>query len=123
MQGEPANITHQAAEEAADGQEARRGKAPTGTIGMRRPSGGGNTGYDPGELAVSGTMAEIINLRQARKRVAKAKKEGRAEENRALHSLPARQRKATAARNERDKARHEAHRREQPDGNQPGDGD
>ena len=60
-------------------------------------------------------MPEIVNLRQARKRAARAKKENRAEENRALHSLPARERKQVAAQNKRDKALHEAHRLERPD--------
>ncbi|MFZ1813923.1 MAG: DUF4169 family protein [Rhizobiaceae bacterium] len=38
-------------------------------------------------------MAEIVNLRMARKRTARASKEAEAEHQRALHSLPARTRK------------------------------
>ncbi|MCG6856446.1 MAG: DUF4169 family protein [Salaquimonas sp.] len=58
-------------------------------------------------------MAEIINLRQARKRAARAGKERKAEENRALHSLPGAKRKAAARNNDKDRQRHEAHLREQ----------
>ena len=57
-------------------------------------------------------MAEIVNLRQVRKRAARAGKERRAEENRALHSLPARERKAIAKENEQRLARLDAHRRD-----------
>ena len=61
-------------------------------------------------------MAEIVNLRQARKRAARAQKEEQAEANRARHGLPARERKMAAAEKARSKARHEAHRRDCPAG-------
>jgi Domain of unknown function (DUF4169) len=61
-------------------------------------------------------MAEIVNLRQARKRKARADKERAAEENRALHgrSKAEKLRDAEAARKSRDFL--EGHRRDRPAG-------
>ncbi len=55
-------------------------------------------------------MAEIVNLRQARKRAARAEKERRAEENRTLHALPKRQRKQAAEETGQRLRRLDAHR-------------
>ncbi|MCB1463003.1 MAG: DUF4169 family protein [Nitratireductor sp.] len=57
-------------------------------------------------------MAEVINLRQARKRAAKAGREREAEANRLLHAMPAKTRKAAAREAEQSRLRHEAHRLE-----------
>ena len=57
-------------------------------------------------------MAEIVNLRQARKQAARAARERAAEENRALHSLPGRLRKSASKENAQERDRHEAHRLE-----------
>jgi predicted nucleic acid-binding protein len=64
-------------------------------------------------------MAEIVNLRQARKRKARANKERAAEENRILHgrSKSEKARDAEVARKSRNFL--EGHRRERP----AGDGD
>lgn len=55
-------------------------------------------------------MAEIVNLRLARKRARRQASEAEADKNRALHSVPARQRKDAAAKNAAADRRHEAHR-------------
>ena len=57
-------------------------------------------------------MAEIVNLRQARKRAARTERERKADENRALHSLPGKERKAALRETEKLEQRHEAHRLE-----------
>jgi hypothetical protein len=59
-------------------------------------------------------MAEIVNLRMARKRAARAAREIQAEQNRARSSAPKAERKLGRARRESELARHEAHRIEPP---------
>lgn len=61
-------------------------------------------------------MADIVNLRQARKQKARATKEKTAEENRIAHGMPKSLREATRAETSRQAARLEAHRRERPEG-------
>ena len=56
-------------------------------------------------------MADIINLRRARKAKARADAETTAAENRARFGRPAAERKLEAARDALEKARHEGHRR------------
>ena len=68
-------------------------------------------------------MAEIVNLRQARKRAARAEKERRAEENRTLHALPKRQRKQAAEETEQRLRRLDAHRLDGSAGGSDDDGD
>lgn len=57
-------------------------------------------------------MAEIVNLRIARKRKARAEKEKAADENRVRHGLSKPQRIAAETMREREAALHEAHRRD-----------
>jgi hypothetical protein len=57
-------------------------------------------------------LAEIVNLRMARKRLSRQAKEDAAAENRALHSIPGRERRRADAARELDERRHEANRRE-----------
>ncbi len=57
-------------------------------------------------------MAEIINLRQARKARDRAAREAQAEENRAKSGRPKADRTLAAAKDELARRRHEAHRRE-----------
>jgi uncharacterized protein DUF4169 len=57
-------------------------------------------------------MAEIINLRQARKRKARTDKEVRAAENRVAYGRTKEERSLTDARKDLDEKRLEAHRRD-----------
>jgi len=57
-------------------------------------------------------VAELVNLRMARKRLARQAKEDAAAENRALHSIPGRERRRAEAASELEERRHEANRRE-----------
>lgn len=57
-------------------------------------------------------MAEIVNLRRARKARARTEKETQAEQNRLLSSLPKAERKRQAALNDKARAEVEAHRLE-----------
>jgi hypothetical protein len=57
-------------------------------------------------------LAEIVNLRMARKRQARTASEELAAENRALHSIPGRERRRAEAQREVEERRHEANRRE-----------
>ncbi|NBJ11939.1 DUF4169 family protein [Microvirga arsenatis] len=57
-------------------------------------------------------MAEIINLRQARKNKARAEKEARAEQNRISFGRTKAEKKLTKAEQELAKSRLEAHRRD-----------
>ncbi|TKT80120.1 DUF4169 family protein [Aquamicrobium sp. LC103] len=61
-------------------------------------------------------MAEILNLRMARKRRARADKEREADRNRILHGLPKAERKAASTERERALSALENHRREKTDG-------
>lgn len=63
-------------------------------------------------------MAEIVNLRMARKRKTRQDRQRAAEENRIRHGRTGNERRAAAVERDRSAAAHEAHRREQP----PGDG-
>lgn len=56
-------------------------------------------------------MAEIVNLRTARKRRERAEKERRADENRSLHGRSKTEKTALATRRERERAAHDGHRR------------
>jgi hypothetical protein len=60
-------------------------------------------------------MAEIINLRQARKRKARTDKEVRAAENRVAYGRTKEERSLTDARKDLDEKRLEAHRRDDED--------
>lgn len=60
-------------------------------------------------------MGEIVNLRMARKRKARAQGEKAAGENRLLHGRSKAERSATKGENQRAEAAHEAHRRERPE--------
>lgn len=57
-------------------------------------------------------MAEIVNLRSARKQKARSEKERAAEANRALHGRTKAEKQAEASSRARDAATHEGHRRE-----------
>jgi hypothetical protein len=57
-------------------------------------------------------LAEIVNLRMARKRRARIAREETAAENRALHSIPGRERRRAETQREIEERRHEANRRE-----------
>ena len=59
-------------------------------------------------------MADIVNLRTARKRKAREEKERAAEENRVRHGLSGAERRAARVERERADAAHEAHRRDGP---------
>lgn len=59
-------------------------------------------------------MAEIVNLRRARKAKARAEAETTAAENRARFGRPAAERKLEAARDELAGKRHAGHRLEKP---------
>ncbi|MDD3444168.1 MAG: DUF4169 family protein [Zavarzinia sp.] len=66
-------------------------------------------------------MADIINLRRARKAKARAEAEATAAENRIRFGRPAAERKLEAARDALETRRHEGHRRadsEKPDDDQ-----
>ena len=60
-------------------------------------------------------MAEIVNLRQARKRKSRDDKERVAEENRRSHGRGVVEKSATRLVKNLDEKRLDAHRREQPD--------
>lgn len=60
-------------------------------------------------------MAEIINLRQARKRRTRAERSAEADANRARHGQPKAVRELDAARRARDDARLEGHHIDAPD--------
>lgn len=55
-------------------------------------------------------MAEIVNLRRARKNKARAEKEKTARNNRVLHGMPKALRKLEQARREQAQSRGEGHR-------------
>jgi hypothetical protein len=57
-------------------------------------------------------VAEVVNLRMARKRLARQARADAAAENRALHSIPGRERRRADAARELEERRHEANRRE-----------
>ncbi|MCB1429087.1 MAG: DUF4169 family protein [Nitratireductor sp.] len=59
-------------------------------------------------------MAEIINLRMARKQAARKQRADKADANRALHSVPASQRKAASENEARAATLLEGHRRTSP---------
>jgi hypothetical protein len=63
-------------------------------------------------------MAEIVNLRQARKRKARADKEAKAAENRAAFGRPKADKSLSEARREIDLRRLDGHRRDE---SEPGD--
>ncbi len=56
-------------------------------------------------------MGEVVNLRLARKRKARADREKNAERNRVEHGVSRRQREAAAAEKQRAERTHESHRR------------
>lgn len=58
-------------------------------------------------------MTEIVNLRLARKRAARKKRQYDAKQNRARASIGAQTKKLAARQSERDIKRHEGHRLEQ----------
>ena len=60
-------------------------------------------------------MAEIVNLRQARKRRGRAEKSAEADANRARHGRPKAERGLDAARKAQDDARLEGHRIDAPE--------
>ena len=60
-------------------------------------------------------MAEIVNLRMARKRKTRADREQAAQDNRILHGRGKAERLASKAQRERETSLHEAHRREERD--------
>ena len=64
-------------------------------------------------------MAEIVNLRQARKRKRRYAKERIADENRRAHGRSSAEKTETALTRSLDDKRLEAHRRERPDGDEP----
>jgi hypothetical protein len=61
-------------------------------------------------------MAEIVNLRMARKRNARAEKERTASENRAVHGLSKAERQGLKADGDRAKLSLDRHRLERPSG-------
>lgn len=66
-------------------------------------------------------MAEIVNLRNARKRKARQERQRVAEENRIRHGLAGHQRRAAEFERERLAKAHEAHRRQPADDAPPKD--
>jgi hypothetical protein len=61
-------------------------------------------------------LAEIVNLRMARKQRRRMERERAAEENRTRHGIPPAERAARKAEAERQRNVHEDHRREGPPG-------
>jgi hypothetical protein len=61
-------------------------------------------------------MADLVNLRNARKRKARAEKEKAAQANRVLHGTPKALRKLDAAKKDQADQRLSGHRLEKPDG-------
>ncbi|MEZ5870619.1 MAG: DUF4169 family protein [Nitratireductor sp.] len=59
-------------------------------------------------------MAEIINLRMARKRATRLESDQKAEANRAMHSIPARERKVARLNDAKSAASLDGHRRKTP---------
>ncbi|PCI05479.1 MAG: hypothetical protein COB78_02440 [Hyphomicrobiales bacterium] len=57
-------------------------------------------------------MTNIVNLRMARKRKSRNEREVRAEQNRALHSIPKRERDLKEARLQLEKSRLDGHARD-----------
>ena len=57
-------------------------------------------------------MGEVVNLRQARKRKARAERERTAEANRLKHGQPKSQKDRTRLEEDRARRAHEAHRRD-----------
>lgn len=66
-------------------------------------------------------MAEIVNLRNARKRKARQERQRVVEENRIRHGLTGHQRRAAKVERERLAKAHEAHRRQPSDDAPPKD--
>lgn len=66
-------------------------------------------------------MAEIINLRQARKAKARAEKEAKADENRARFGRPAQEQTTTEASQALQDRKLDAHRLDRPDDDRDGD--
>jgi hypothetical protein len=64
-------------------------------------------------------MAEIVNLRQARKRNRRDEKERSADENRRVHGRSAAEKTHTRLANELADKRLEGHRHERPDDSEP----
>ncbi len=57
-------------------------------------------------------MGEVVNLRQARKRKARAERERSAEANRLKHGQPKAQKERTRLEEDRARRTHDAHRRD-----------
>lgn len=68
-------------------------------------------------------MAEIVNLRIARKRKARQERQRAAEENRIRHGRTGNERHAAEVERDRLTAAHEAHRRQRPEDEPPGGGE
>lgn len=68
-------------------------------------------------------MAEIVNLRIARKRKARQERQRAAEENRIRHGRTGNERRAAEVERDRLAAAHEAHRRRRPEEEPPGGGE
>lgn len=59
-------------------------------------------------------MGDVVNLRMARKRAGRARKEREAEANRTLHAIPGAQRRLAEAQKQVEAQRLDAHRIEKP---------
>lgn len=59
-------------------------------------------------------MGDVVNLRQARKKLKRREREREADENRARHGRTRAEKQAGALDRKRAEALHEAHRRERP---------
>ncbi len=64
-------------------------------------------------------MAEIVNLRMARKRLARKAKEATAQDNRVLSSIPGKLRRREEEIRRIEQARHEGNRIERPEDREP----
>ena len=64
-------------------------------------------------------MADIVNLRQVRKRKRRDENERTADENRRAHGRSATEKERTRLAKDLDDKRLDAHRRERPDGDEP----
>ena len=64
-------------------------------------------------------MADIVNLRQARKRKRRDEKDRSADQNRRAHGRSSAEKTETGLTRSLDDKRLEAHRRERPDGDEP----
>ena len=60
-------------------------------------------------------MAEIVNLRMARKKAARERREELADKNRAAYSVPGRVRRAARAESDREQRILDGHRRQEPE--------